>query len=433
MIEIAARAAAAVRKALRPAISAFGARRVREPYTGAWQRNVGMEARDVTAFSAVFACVEILAADIAKLPLTIRRTLPDGSTELAQGNPYQRLLRRPNAHQTRMEWVQQLVSSLLLTGNAYALLERDQRGVVSSMRVVPPHCVGVYVTEEGEPAYRIAEDPWTGIRVQEMFPARDVLHIKINNWWHPLVGVSPIYAAASSAAAGLSIVDAGASFFANRAIPAGQLVSPKRVEDSVAKRWREAWDVNFGQGNQGRIAILGDGVEWKPLAMSSADAQLIEQLKFSIEDVARVFRVPVHKLGDMTRASYRNVEQLERIYYSGGLSAHLENIETRLDQSLDLAPDLNAEFDLAPLFRMETDARYGAYQVALGSGWLAINEVRAMEGLAPVPGGELPRLQGQYRPIDEPPPPPAPPPQMAGDAADDADAEDDDREEGDGA
>jgi HK97 family phage portal protein len=392
-----------IRRAMRPVASAFGLRRVHEPYTGGWQRNAVHIERDLTAFSAVYACVTILSNDIAKLPLTVQRSLPNGAAELAKGHPIQSVLRRPNAHQTRLEFIQQLVACLLLHGNAYALVSRDARGVVSGLTALQPHLVAVYVTEEGAPAYRVSEDPWSGVVVQEMVPARDILHLRINTLFHPLIGVSPIYAAASSANAGLSILDSGAAFFSNRAIPAGQVVTASKIDENMARRIREAWDANYGQGNQGKVAVLGSGMEWKPLTMSATDAQLIEQLKFSVEDVARVFRVPAHKLGDLTKASYRNVEQLERVYYSGGLSYLLENIETRLDATLDLALDCYTEFNLDALFRMETDARFGSYQVALNSGWISINEVRAKEGLPPVKGGESPRLQVQYRPIDQPP------------------------------
>jgi hypothetical protein len=124
-------------------------------------------------------------------------------------------------------------------------------------------------------------------------------------------------------------------------------------------------------------------------------------LRFSVEDVARAFRVPLHMLGDMSKSSYNNVEQMNRSFYSSTLQFHIEALEACFLDGLELPSDLSIEFDLDSLFRSDTEARFGAYQQALASGWLSINEVRAKEGMQAIQGGEEPRVQMQYVPISQ--------------------------------
>jgi len=403
----------------------------RETSIGAWQRNAGCTTEDVTAFSAVYACTTIIAGDIGKLGLQLWRTLPQGGREEARAHPYWRLLQRPNEFQTPVEFVQQWLFSVLLTGNAFILLRRDLRGVVQSMTVLDPRRVRVFLTDEGEPAYRVAEDPLAAVLDPEEFvPARNMLHDRMNTLFHPLVGVSPIVSAAASANAGNRILHQAESFFGSMSRPSGMLTTEARLDEPTSKQLRAMWEANYGGPDRaGRTAVMGSGLKWQPLTMSAQDSQLIEQLKFSVEDVARAYRVPGFMLGDLTKVSYRKAEQLTRIYYQGCLQYHLERMEWRLDASLDLAGDIEAEFDLRALFRMESDVRASTNEIWLRSGVLSINEVRAREGLAPVDGGAVPRVQMQMQPIDAPPAAAAPPPPADPDPAEDAPPAEEDEDE----
>ena len=377
----------------------------RETSLGAWQRNLSCTMEDMTAFSAVYACVTIVSDDIAKLGLKLWRKLPKGGREEATGHPYWRLLQQPNDWQTPVEFVQQWLFSVLLTGNAFILLRRDGRGAVASMTVLDPCKVRLYLTDEGEAAYRLAEDPLNSVLAAEEFvPARDVMHDRMNTLFHPLMGVSPIVSAAASATAGNRILHQAESFFGSMSRPSGMLTTEARIDEATSKQMRAMWEANYGGAERaGRTAVMGAGLKWQPLTMSAQDSQLIEQLKFSVEDVARAYRVPGFMLGDLTKVSYRNAEQLTRIYYQGCLQYHLERMEWRLDASLDLASDIEAEFDMAALFRMESDVRAQTAEIWLRSGVLSINEARAREGLGPVDGGAVPRVQMQMQPIDAPP------------------------------
>jgi phage portal protein BeeE len=177
------------------------------------------------------------------------------------------------------------------------------------------------------------------------------------------------------------------------------LTAPGKIGKVTAERLKDQWEENYSRGNFGRTAILGDGLEYKPLTINATDAQLIEQLRWSSEDVARVYRVPAFMLGDLTKVSYRNSEQMARTYYQGCLQYHLEAIELAFEKAFELSNDQHIEFDLESLFRMEIDTRFKAYETGIRSGFMTINNVRAKEGLPPVPGGDEPLVQMQYVPL----------------------------------
>jgi HK97 family phage portal protein len=276
----------------------------------------------------------------------------------------------------------------------------------------------------------------------EYLPARSILHHRLLAMHHPLIGLTPLYAAGVSAMTGQTIQQNSHSFFSNMSRASGVLTTPGKINPELAARLKSEWDQNFKGGQMGRTAVLSEGMKWEPLTISAADAQLIEQLRWSVEDVARCFRVPSYMLTDASKISFKNAEQLARNYYSQTLQYHIESIEARIDQCFDLKDDIYAEFDLSALLRMELDARMVAYREGIQSGVLAINEARRMEELPPVSGGDEPLVQMQYRPLSKagepmpsatpapaPEPEPAPPDDPDPDDPEADDAEPDDAEQ----
>jgi len=394
---------------------------VHEPFPGAWQMNKECWGPQ-GVFSAVFACITIIAGDIAKLPPLIYRTLPNGAREPAPAHPAQRVLEKPNSYQTRVDFWGQFMSCALFAGNTYVLLVRDERGVVTQMHILDPRRVTVNVAPDGSVFYYIgAIDQLAQLLKTEYIPARDIMHHRLLTLNHPMIGITPLYAAGVSAMTGQTIQQNSFAFFANMSRASGVLTAPGKISPELATRLKSEWDTNFKGGQMGRTAVLGEGMKWEPLTISAADAQLIEQLRWSVEDVARCFRVPSYMLTDANRISFKNAEQLARQYYAQTLQYHIESIETRIDAAFDLTGDVYCEFDLSALLRMEFDARMAAYQTAIQSGVLAINEARKLEQLPPAEGGEEPLVQMQYRPLSmagdpvdasvsaSPAPPPPPP------------------------
>jgi len=207
-----------------------------------------------------------------------------------------------------------------------------------------------------------------------------------------------LYAAGVSAAVGARIINSSSTFFGNQARPSGMLVAPGRITKETAASLKEQWESNFTGPNVGRTAVLSDGLKWEPITMSAADAQLIEQLKWSREDVASVYRVPLSMLG-VGQVTYSNFEQYIRTYYSGCLQYHIEALEVRFDNGLGLASDVEIEFDLEPLLRTDRKTRFESYRTAIQAGFKTINQCRAEEDDPPIPGGDEPLVQKQYVPL----------------------------------
>jgi HK97 family phage portal protein len=391
---------------------------------GSWQMNMGAapSSAELVAFSAVYACTTIISGDVAKMPLQVFKVdMTTDARELQRGHYYAELMRAPNDYQTAIDFLQLFMLSVLLQGNGYAFCRFDLRGRVSEMHVLDPRTTRVHVEPaSGAVFYKTGSNALAGLDGDVMVPERFIIHHRLPLLpSHPLVGVTPVFAAAASSAVGLHILRNSQSFFGNASRPAGVITAPGKVSPDTATRLKEDWDNNYSGQRYGKTAVLPDGLKWEPLTITAQDAQLIEQLRWSVEDVGRVFRVPPILLGDSSKTTYRNTEQLGRQYLVGCLGYHLEALEQRFRRAFGFAPNMELRFDLSTLLRAEIDVRYAAYQTALQSAWTTINEVRAQEGLAPLEGGDEPHIQMQYVPLSDsgkapaiPPPAPAPKPKL---------------------
>ena len=315
--------------------------------------------------------------------------------------------------------------SFLFQGNTYCYCgKRNGRGEIVEMHVLNPYRTKVLIADNGEIFYECAEDFLAGIAPGTIVPERDMIHHRLPLLpGFPLIGVTPVFAAAASSAVGLKILQNSQQFFANSSRPSGFLSAPGKVSEPTANRLAVEWDENYKGERYGKTALLPEGLKWEPVTITAQDAQLIEQLRWSVEDVARVFRVPPFMLGDMSKVTYRNVETLMRVYLNECLAYYIETIEERFERAFDFPPTFSVKFDLSQLLRVETDVRFAAYQTALNAGWQTVNEVRSQEGLAPVKGGDEPRVQMQYVPLSTAdgtqttPPAPAPAPTPSNDPA----------------
>ena len=212
--------------------------------------------------------------------------------------------------------------------------------------------------------------------------------------FHPLVGVSPIYACGMSATQGNRIQADSSKFFENQSRPSGMITAPGKIDDETAKRLKESWEENFSGGNIGRMAILGNGLSYEAMTIPAQEAQLIEQLKWTVEDVARAFHVPLFKLGGPVPIG-NTIEALQQTYYNDCLQALIESAESCLDEGLGLPADYHTEFDLDGLLRMDMAALTKAEADAVSAGIKSPDEARRRLNLPPVPGGASPYLQQQ--------------------------------------
>lgn len=381
-------------KALRPADSRGGWLRILEPFTGAWQKNIEVNTDTVLAFTTVYSCITLIANDIAKLRVSIKKQ-ENGIWSEVHGLPEAALLRRPNHFQNSIQFFQAWLLSKLTTGNAYILKVRNEAGRVASMFVLDPRRVKPLVADDGSVFYQLNADNLSGLQEEDVVPARDIIHDRMNCLFHPLVGVSPIYACGLAATQGMKIQNNSALFFENMSRPSGLLVAPGKVSDETAERLKKGWEDNYSQGSLGRTAVLGDDLKYIPLTISAADSQLIEQLKWSAETVCSAFHVPGYMIGVGPEPTHNNIESRSQQYYTQCLQTLIEEAEAALDDGLELDSDMGVEFDLDGLLRMDTASLYESNNNAVGGGWMSPNEARRRVDLPPVEGGETPYLQQQ--------------------------------------
>ncbi len=375
---------------------------IHESFTGAWQAGVTVDSRkDITAFSAVYAAVTIVASDIGKLRLMhVKENATTGVwTEVRTKGTIQTLLRKPNRHQTRQKFVESWIVSKLLHGNAYAMKQRDAQGNVIALYILDPLRTQPLIADNGDVYYELSSDNIAGLTDSVTVPASEIIHDPMVCLWHPLVGVSPIYACGMSATMGNRILKNSTRLFQNMSRPSGVLTSPGNIVQEKADEIKKRWEQNFSGDNIGRIAILGSGLEWQEMTVSANDAQLIEQLKWAIEDVARCYHVPVYKIGVAQTGT--DVEALNQIYYSDCLQALIESMEASLDDGLKIEPGQRIQFDLDGLLRMDASATVAAEEKWVKAGIKSPNEARERANLPPVEGGETPYLQQQNFPLSD--------------------------------
>jgi HK97 family phage portal protein len=366
---------------------------------GWWQGGYRFPRNDGNA--AVEACVGVISQTIASLPLQHWRTTANGGQELVANSPVTRVLRRPNLYQTRSDFILNLVRMELLSGNGIAVAGRSEDRKVESLHLLPSNHGVPYVAPGGEVFYRatarseMLPDPVVG----EFFPARDVLHVRMHTPRHPLIGESPIMAAALSIQAGNAISEHTTAFFENMTRPSGYLTSPKMLKPEVASQLRSEWERAYSRENSGKIAVLLDGLEWKPLSINSVDAQLIESYKLTVADVARVFRVPLAVIGELGGATLNNTETLIRHWLSTGLGFMIEHIELAFDVLFELPEGEFVAFDVEYLLRADFAARMDGLVKAVQGGVYSPNEARRKENLPSVAHGDEPRVQAQVVPL----------------------------------
>lgn len=375
---------------------------VYESFAGAWQQGVEVNRDEVLAYFAVFSCITLIAGDVGKLRLRLVERTEDGLWKEVMGqSPFWPALRKPNRYQTRQKFVEQWVTSKLIHGNTYILKQRDERGVVVAMYPLDPTRVTPLVGTDGAVYYQLGSDNLAGLREDlPAVPASEIIHDTMVCLHHPLIGVSPIYACGLAATHGLKIQNNSTKFFQNGSAPGGIITAPEHIADDVAARIKAYWESNYTGNNVGKVAVLGDAMEYRQLSVNAVDAQLIDQLKLSAEQVCAAFHVPPWKIGIGPMPTYDSSETLNQIYYSDCLQAIIESIENSLDEGLRLQEvagrTLGAEFDLDDLMRMDTKSKVEAVEKAIGSGGMAPDEARKRWlNLPPVPGGGSPYMQQQ--------------------------------------
>jgi HK97 family phage portal protein len=368
---------------------------IKEPFTGAWQRNIEWCADGIISNPTVYACITLKAGDIGKLPVKLMRRQSNGIRKETSSPAFSPVLRRPNRYQNSIEFLQQWVVSCEFRGNTYVLKERDNRGIVVAMYVLDPNRVQPMIATDGSIFYQLQPENLVDLPESVTVPASEIIHDKVCPLFHPLVGTSPIFAAGLAAAQSQEIARNSASFFKNGSRVGGILTAPGALDPKKAEALKEKWEAGFTGVNAGKTAVLADGMKFQQLTMTAVDAQLIDQLKWDDEKICECFHVPGYKVGVGGMPPYGNLAQLNMDYLQSALQLPISRIEACLKEGLSLPDDYEVWLDESELLRMDELARWEVYAKAIGCGGMKPNEARAREWLDPVAGGDQCYLQQQ--------------------------------------
>lgn len=359
--------------------------------------------------TAVYSCVRILAEAVAGLPLHLYKYTDSGGKEKALSHPLYFLLHdEPNPEMSSFVFRETLMTHLLLWGNAYAQIIRNGKGEVIALYPLMPNRMSVDRDSSGSLYYTYTrysdEAPTTKGMTVTLRPS-DVFHIP-GLGFDGLVGYSPIAMAKNAIGMAIACEEYGAKFFANGAAPGGVLEHPGTIKDP--QKVRDSWNAAYqGSSNSHRVAVLEEGMKYQPIGISPEQAQFLETRKFQINEIARIFRVPPHMVGDLEKSSFSNIEQQSLEFVKYTLDPWVIGWEQTISRAL-LRPDEKklyfAKFNVDGLLRGDYVSRMNGYAIARQNGWMSANDIRELENLDRIPpelGGDLYLINGNMTKLED--------------------------------
>lgn len=352
--------------------------------------------------TAVYACVRILSETIASLPLHVYRYTEGGKTKDTEHALYTLLHDEPNPDMTSFVFRETLMSHLLIWGNAYSQILRDRSGQVIGLYPLLPDQMSVHRSEKGKLYYvynRYEEDnPNFQEKGSIVLSQEEVLHIP-GLGFDGLIGYSPIALAKNAVGMTLACEEYGSSFFSNGANPGGVLEHPGILKDPG--KVRDSWNAVYqGTRNAHKVAVMEEGMSYKQIGIPPEEAQFLETRKFQINEIARLFRIPPHMVGDLEKSSFSNIEQQSLEFVKYTLDPWVVRFEQALKKSLLLPEEKKThfiKFNVDGLLRGDYQSRMNGYAIGRQNGWLSTNDIRELEELNPIPpeeGGDLYLING---------------------------------------
>jgi len=365
--------------------------------------------RSAMQMTAVYSCVRILSESIASLPIHVYSYREDGGKEKATDQPLYFLLHdEPNPEMTSFIFRETLMTHLLLWGNAYAQIIRNGKGEIIGLYPLMPNRMSVDRDDKGQLYYEYTltnDDAPTMKGSTVRLSPSDVLHIP-GLGFDGLVGYSPIAMAKNAIGLAIATEEYGSKFFANGAAPSGVLEHPGTLKDPA--KIRESWQQTFGgSSNAHKVAVLEEGMKYTPISISPEQAQFLETRKFQIDEIARIFRVPPHMVGDLERSTFSNIEQQSLEFVKYTLDPWVSRWEQAITRSL-FTPDEKkkyfVKFNLDGLLRGDYQSRMNGYAVGRQNGWMSANDIRELENLDRIPeeeGGDLYLINGNMTKLED--------------------------------
>ena len=371
--------------------------------------------RSAMQMTAVYCCVRILSEAIAGLPLQFYKYTDDGSKVKAVDHPLYFLLHdEPNPEMTSFVFRETLMTHLLLWGNAYAQIIRNGKGEVTALYPLMPDRMKVDRDEHGQLYYEYTvydgDDPAGRSKTNQSFKIvrltpHDVLHIP-GLGFDGLVGYSPIAMARNAIGLAMATEEYGSAFFKNGAAPSAILEHPGTLKNP--ERVRESWNATFGgSNNSGKIAVLEEGMKYTPISMAPNEAQFLETRKFQIDEIARIFRIPPHMIGDLERATFSNIENQSLEFVKYTLDPWVIRWEQGLKRALLTREEKKSYFftlNVGGLMRGDYKSRMEGYAIGVNNGFMSPNDIRSLENMDKIPeelGGDLYMVNGNMVPLKD--------------------------------
>lgn len=361
--------------------------------------------RTAMQMTAVYSCVRILSETLASLPLHIYESFETNSRKAIKHPLYKLLHDEPNSEMTSFIFRETLMTHLLLWGNAYAQIIRNGKGEVLALYPLMPDRMRVDRDEYGQLYYEYMLSD-SDANAKESGAVRlstqDILHIP-GLGFDGLVGYSPIAMAKNAIGMAIATEEYGAAFFANGATPSGILTHPGVIKNPEAMR--ESWSKGFGGRNSHKVAILEEGMNYTPISIAPNEAQFLETRKFQLNEIARIFRVPPHMVGDLEKSSFSNIEQQSLEFVKYTLDPWVSRFEQAMTRRLltdDEKKKYYIKFNVDGLMRGDYQSRMNGYATARQNGWMSANDIRALENLDLISdeeGGNLYLINGNMLPL----------------------------------
>lgn len=360
---------------------------------------ISVDEESALKISAVYACVKVISETVASLPFNLLKEENNGDTSKAKQHPMYTVLHdAPNGEMSSFTFREMMMTNLLLWGNAYALIKRDCNGHVVELNPLKAKNMTVERNASGNLVYKYTNELTT-----KKYSSRQVLHIPAFSF-DGIVGVSPITYAREAMGLALATEEFGARFFGNGARPGGVLEHPSVVKDP--ERLRDSWNkVYQGTKNSHKVAVLEEGMKYHEIGMSPEDSQFLETRQFQLNEICRIFRVPPHMVGDLTRSTFSNIEHQSIDFVVHTIRPWLVRWEQAIKRSCLSEEERTiyfVKFKVDGLLRGDFNSRMQGYATARQNGWMSANEIRELEDMNKIPndqGGDDYLINGNMIPI----------------------------------
>lgn len=347
--------------------------------------DISINVKNATKLSAVYAAIGAISDTISTLPLNLYKK-NGRNREIAYEHPLQSVIRyRPNKYMTSTTFIECIVKNILTYGNAYIYPIKTRGGKIKSLEVINADLIELFYYDD-EPFYNYL-NPKQNIRLE----IDELINIPYFTY-DGLTGLSPINACKTSLELSSATLNHAKTFYKNGAFPSGVLELPVELSDEAYNRLKKSWHSAYGGENSYKTAILEAGAKYNPITIPNKDAQFIELQQFQIADIARMFNIPAHKIGDLTHATFSNIEQQELNYAVQTIRPLVTKIESFLNRWLlneDEIGKFYFKFNLSAMLRGDAKSRFESYMLGRNMGVYSVNEIRGLEELNPIEGGDI--------------------------------------------